>query len=43
VLVCTKKTVHEVNAAKPEHMFAFCEENVEEFRNINLSNDFSVG
>ena len=41
LLVVTKKTGHEFNAEKPEHMFVFCDENVEEFHNINVSNIFA--
>ena len=38
-----EKTRHEVDSEKPDRMFIFCEENIEECHNINLSNVFSVG
>jgi hypothetical protein len=36
----TEKTGHEVNADKPEHIFLSCEENVEKYHNIKVSNIF---
>jgi len=44
LLVATQKTGHEVKADKPERLFVLCEENVEEFYNIEVSNTcFCVG
>ena len=40
LLVATEKTGREVNAEKPAHIFIFYEENVEEFHNIKLCNNF---
>ena len=37
------RTGHEFNAEKPERMFMYDEENVEEFHNKSLSNNFCMG
>jgi hypothetical protein len=43
MLVDTEKPGHEVNAEKPEDMFVFFEENIEEFHKIIVINPFCLG
>jgi hypothetical protein len=42
VLEATEKNRHEVYTEKSEYIFIICEENLEEYHNIKISNTYFV-